>query len=225
MVDAQQEDLREAVEAEQAQRAEELYSSLFGDGTEAEQLRVRRLSTELGIKDNDAIWIIIYVLNYFGRFYNDLPEKLKGASEACLEDVRKASGAIAEAEARKAQGLFEEALGKSIQQILARYERRAWLYDLLLPLAWTCVGVFALCLVSFVGGAAVAGKGWGQTPLTALLAAPAGHILPLALLPVAAFALYRGLVETGRTRALALLAAGLLAVLAFGALAFSLGGA
>ena len=203
-----EEDRHEELEEQEFQRAEEVYESFFGEGTEEEQLRIRELAARLNIRDNDALWIIIYVLNYFGRFYHDLPEKLKDASGECLKTVKEAAAEISEAEVRKAQALFSETLTKSTEKILSQYKRRTWLYDMFLPLAWCCMGVFFLCLVSFVGGAAVAGKGWGQSPLSALLNAPAGWIVPLALIPAAGFALYRGLTEDGKKRYMGLGAAG-----------------
>lgn len=194
------EEAQETVEEKEYRHAEALYESFFGAGTEEEQLRIRELAAKLNVRDNDALWIIIYVLNYFGRFYRDLPEKLKMASAECFETVQKAAAEISEAEARKAQALFAETLTKSTQEILERHKKKSWLNDLFLPLSWVCMGVFCLCLVSFVGGAAVSGKGWGHSPTTALLNAPAGWIIPLALVPAGGVALYRGLTEQGKAR-------------------------
>ena len=212
----------QTLEEAEFHNAEDIYESFFGEGTEDEQLRIRELAAKLNVRDNDALWIIIYVLNYFGRFYRDLPEKLKATSAECFETVQRAAVEISEAEARKAQILFAEALTKSTQEILERHKKRAWVYELFLPLAWSCMGVFFLCLISFVAGAAVSGKGWGHSPLAALLNAPAGWIVPLALIPMGGFALYRVLTEQGRTRIFNLIGAFLSGVLAFGVLFYIL---
>ena len=208
----------QTLEEREFHNAEALYESFFGEGTEEEQLRIRELAAKLNVRDNDALWIIIYVLNYFGRFYRDLPEKLKAASTECFEAVQKTAAEVSESERLKAQIKFSETLTKSTQEILERHKKRAWVYELFMPLAWSCMGVFCLCLISFVAGSAVAGKGWGHSPLTALLNAPAGWIVPLALIPMGGFALYRGLIEQGRTRFFNLLAALLSGILAFGIL-------
>ncbi len=212
----------QTLEETEYRNAEALYESFFGEGTEDEQLRIRELAAKLNVRDNDALWIIIYVLNYFGRFYRDLPEKLKATSDECFETVQKAAAEITEAETRKAQVHFSETLTKSTQEILERHKKRAWVYELFLPLAWSCMGVFCLCLISFVAGSAVAGKGWGHSPLNALLNAPAGWIIPLALIPMGGFALYRGLIESGRERICNLVAAFLSGILAFGVLFYIL---
>ena len=212
----------QTLEETEYRNAEALYESFFGEGTEEEQLRIRELAAKLNVRDNDALWIIIYVLNYFGRFYRDLPDKLKATSSECFETVQKTAAEISEAEMRKAQVAFSETLTKSTQEILERHKKRAWGYELFLPLAWSCMGVFFLCLVSFVAGAAVSGRGWGHSPLTALLNAPAGWIVPLALIPMGGFALYRGLIEQGRTRIFNLMGAVLSGILAFDVLFYIL---
>ena len=69
-------------------------------------------------------------------------------------------------------------------------------------------------LYSFIGGTAVAGKGWGHSPADALLNAPAGWIIPLAFIPVSGFALFRGLTEQGRDKYINLVVAVIIAILA-----------
>ena len=149
----EQDALTNTTEEQEYRHAEELYESFFGNGTEEEQLRIRELAAKMNIRDNDALWIIIYVLNYFGRFYRDLPEKLRATSSECFETVQKAAAEISESEARKAQVLFAETLMKSTQEILEQHKKRAWLYEMFLPLAWSCLGVFCLCLVLCVSTA------------------------------------------------------------------------
>ena len=58
----------EELKEQERQEAERWYSHFFGDATEGEQLRLRELASKLNIRDNDALWTIIYTLNYFGRF-------------------------------------------------------------------------------------------------------------------------------------------------------------
>ena len=70
-----------------------------------------------------------------------------------------------------------------------------------LPLSWICMGIFCLCLISFAGGSAISGR---EHPLAALMSIPAGWIVPLALIPAAGFAVYRGLLESGWKRYLSL---------------------
>lgn len=103
----------EELKEQERQEAERWYSHFFGDATEGEQLRLRELASKLNIRDNDALWTIIYTLNYFGRFYQDLPEKIRETSADCLENVRKAAKEVGTSEAQRAQVLFAETLKRA----------------------------------------------------------------------------------------------------------------
>ena len=197
--------------------AEANYNAFFGEGSEEEQLRIREIASKLNIRSNDAIWIIVFIFNYFGRFYQHLPQKIKSAVHDSLNDCVKAlknsAEVISQNEAQKSKDILSESLATISQEILTQHQKKMRLYDFFLPLAWSCLGIFCLCLVSFIGGAAVAGKGWGHSPLEALLNAPAGWIIPLALIPVGGVSLYQGLTEQGKTKYLNLTVAFLSAAL------------
>ena len=197
--------------------AEANYRAFFGEGSEEEQLRIREIASKLNIRDNDAIWIIVFIFNYFGRFYQHLPQKIKSvvndALNDCIESLKKSSEIISQNEAQKSKEIFSDTLTKISQEILNQHKKKMRLYDFFLPLAWSCLGIFCLCLISFIGGAAVAGKGWGHSPFGALLNAPAGWIIPLALIPVGGVALFRGLTEQGKTKYLNFTAALVVATL------------
>lgn len=45
--------------------AEANYSAFFGKGYEEERLRLHEIASKLNIRDNDAIWIIVFIFNYF----------------------------------------------------------------------------------------------------------------------------------------------------------------
>ena len=118
-----------------------------------------------------------------------------------------------ENEAQKAMSNLSDSLMKFSQDFLNQQRKSAWIYDFFVPVVCACLGIFFLCLISFIGGAAVAGKGWGHSPVEALLNAPAGWIIPLALIPVCGLALFRGLTEQGKSRLVNLIIALIIAVL------------
>mgnify|MGYP007070291646 FL=1 len=197
--------------------AEANYYAFFGEGSEEEQLRIREIASKLNIRSNDAIWIIVFIFNYFGRFYQHLPQKIKSvvndALNDCVDTLKRSAEIISQNEAQKSQDIFSDTLTRISQEILNQHKKKMRLYDFFLPLAWSCLGIFVLCLISFVGGAAVAGRGWGHSPFEAMLNAPAGWIIPLALIPVGGVALYQGLTEQGKAKYLSLTAAFLIAAL------------
>ena len=150
---------------------------------------------------------------FFGRSFNKLPQKVKDTVLDCqneiIELIKNVAASTAELEAKNAQS----SLSETLQQIISQQKKVSWLHDLFLPLACSCLGVFCLCLISFVAGAAISGNGWGHSSFEALLNAPAGWIIPLALIPVGSFALFRGLTEQGRAKYMNLSAALIVAVM------------
>lgn len=159
------------------------YETFFGEGTADEQLYMRELAEKLNIKHNDAIWIIVYVFNYFGRFYSDLPQRVESSAENLLTHVKDKSAAIVREEVESTKGELAAAVVNCANSIASRQS----LISYITAAAAFSVGIFCLCLICFVAGAAVAGKGWGRTPFTALLHAPAGWILPICTTPITIF--------------------------------------
>lgn len=157
-----------------------IYESFFGAGSEDEQLHMRELAEKLNIKHNDAIWIIVYVFNYFGRFYADLPQRVESSAENLLKHVKDESVAIVQGEVESTKGELAAAVVDCANDIASRQSMISYLTTA----AAFSIGVFSLCLICFVAGAAIAGKGWGRTPIDALLRAPAGWILPLCIMPI-----------------------------------------
>ena len=214
----QNNDSPQSFEEFENKQAEDIFSAYFSDCSEEEQLLLRELGSKFNIRANDSLWSFAGVLLFFGRSFNKLPQKVKDAVLDCqneiIELIRNVAASTAELEAKNAQS----SLSETLQQIISQQKKVSWLHDLFLPLACSCLGVFCLCLISFVAGAAIAGKGWGHSTLEALLNAPAGWIIPLALIPVAGITLYQGLTEQGKNRYLNLtvslvIAVGVLCVL------------
>ena len=164
-------------------KSENLLFALFNDCNEEEQKIVDEFSQLNGIRANDAIWVFVKVFFKINRVNNALPERMT------------------------------EALMKISQDFFNQQRKEKLILDFFIPLFCICLGIFFLCLISFIGGAAVAGKGWGHSPVEALLNAPAGWIIPLALVPVGGFVLFRGLTEQGKSRLINLIAALIIALL------------
>ena len=197
--------------------SETILASFFSDCNEEEKKIINEFSQVLGIRANDAIWIFVKVFFSLNRENNKLPERIKTAFAETENDftdfMKKIAADLVELETKKALSNLSETLQQISQDIFNQHRKKTWLYDFFLPLACACLGVFFLCLISFIGGAAVAGKGWGHSPFEALLNAPAGWILPLALIPVGGVSLFKGLTEQGKTKYLNLTAAFLCAAL------------
>ena len=211
------EDGQQTFEDFERKKAEDTLAAFFGDYSEEEQNILREFGSKFNIRSNDAIWAVAGIFLIFGRFCNKLPQRISNTFDERQQDiidtVKKSAAEFAELETQKAQSSLADNLSRISQEIINQNKKKMWLYEFFLPLSCACCGVFCLCLISFVGGAAIAGKGWGHSPLEALLNAPAGWIIPLALIPVGGVALYKGLTEQGKSRYLNLVAALIMAAL------------
>lgn len=55
---------------------------------DASLLRMRRVSTALNLRDNDALWSVLAVLEYYARLYEAMPERIQQAGKGNLGAVR-----------------------------------------------------------------------------------------------------------------------------------------
>ncbi|MEM5343664.1 hypothetical protein [Paraburkholderia azotifigens] len=55
---------------------------------DASLLRMRRVSTAMNLRDNDALWSVLAVLEYYARLYEAMPERIRQAGEGNLNAIR-----------------------------------------------------------------------------------------------------------------------------------------
>ncbi|SAL68950.1 hypothetical protein AWB69_08116 [Caballeronia udeis] len=56
---------------------------------DASLLRMRRVSGALNLRDNDALWSMIAVLEYYTRLYEAMPDRIRRAGEGNFDAVRR----------------------------------------------------------------------------------------------------------------------------------------
>lgn len=59
---------------------------------DASLLRMRRISGALNLRDNDALWSMIAVLEYYGRLYEAMPDRIRKAGDGGFDAVRREAG-------------------------------------------------------------------------------------------------------------------------------------
>lgn len=77
-------------------------ASLFLDVTgelpdDASVLRMRRISSALNLRDNDALWSVLVMLEHYGRLYETMPERIRQAGAGSLDVVRTEARAATDA--------------------------------------------------------------------------------------------------------------------------------
>ncbi|KWH21856.1 hypothetical protein WL99_29000 [Burkholderia cepacia] len=85
-----------------------LFREVSGDvPDEASLARMRRVSGALNLRDNDALWAMIAVLEYYARLYEAMPERIRWASEGSLEAARREVGGATDALMQQHQDALE----------------------------------------------------------------------------------------------------------------------
>jgi len=64
---------------------------------DANILRMRRVSGALNLRDNDALWSVLVMLEYYGRLYEAMPERIRQAGAGSLDAVRAETRTAADA--------------------------------------------------------------------------------------------------------------------------------
>lgn len=60
-------------------------------------LRMRRVSSTLNLRDNDALWSMIAVLEYYARLYEAVPDRIRRAGDGSFDAVRREAEAATDA--------------------------------------------------------------------------------------------------------------------------------
>jgi len=72
-----------------------LYESITGASPDDDSLqRMRRVRDALGLNDNDALWSILAVLEYYLRLYDTIPEDIREAGDFSLRKWKKQADEI-----------------------------------------------------------------------------------------------------------------------------------
>jgi hypothetical protein len=75
-----------------------LFLDVTGEAPDEASLgRMRRVSTALNLRENDALWSVLAVLEYYERLYEAMPDRIRKAGEGSLDDVRAEAAEATEA--------------------------------------------------------------------------------------------------------------------------------
>ena len=75
-----------------------LFLDVTGDvPDDASLLRMRRISGALNLRDNDALWSMIAVREYYGRLYEAMPDRVRKAGDGRFDMVCREAEAATDA--------------------------------------------------------------------------------------------------------------------------------
>jgi hypothetical protein len=85
-----------------------LFLDVTGDvPDDASLLRMRRISGALNLRDNDALWLMIAVLEYYTRLYEAMPDRIRRAGDGSFDAVRREAEAATDALMRQHRDALE----------------------------------------------------------------------------------------------------------------------
>ena len=170
---------------------EEAFAKVLGrQPSEVERGRLYRIRDALGLRDNDAFWYIVLVLEHYDSLYRDYPGQIRDQVRNTIEQARRAFAAAAEVEAAKAQTALAQQVAEASVAIARKLAERPVGVHRVTAMFATAVAFGAFCMTA---GFKVAGGdrplGWsygGNASVAALvIGAPAGWMVFALGLPVA----------------------------------------
>ena len=94
------------------------FRSVYGRDPNAEEInRFNRLAKELGIRDNDALWAVVFLLGHHLELTKQMPERMEQLTSQSLESYRSAllhASKSAESELLATKARIEEAVSKTV---------------------------------------------------------------------------------------------------------------
>jgi len=111
------------------------YEKLLGRvATVAERDQLRRVQSALGLRDNDALWLVLYALQFYESLYRQFPKEIGKEAKRILEETRTAADATMRASAESAKADLAKAIASAARDVARDAARRQMLQ-------WLVVGM------------------------------------------------------------------------------------
>ena len=114
--------------------------------TERERDQLRRVQAELGLRENDALWLVIFALQYYEGLYRQFPKAIAAEAQRVLIETRLTAEATIRAGAESAKADLAKAIATTARDVardVARRQMIQWLVvGMLIGAGLLCVGVY-----------------------------------------------------------------------------------
>jgi hypothetical protein len=121
------------------------FETLLGrTATETERVQLRKIRDALDLRDNDALWSVLFALQYYDSLYRQFPKAIAAEAAKILAETRAASEAVMRANVASAQADLARAVALTAQGVAQSVARR-W------QLQWTIIGA-AVGAIIFASG-------------------------------------------------------------------------
>jgi hypothetical protein len=114
--------------------------------TDAEKIRLYKVRDALGLKNNDALWLVLIALDSYERLYEGIPTKISEAANAASNEATTKARANIEGELAKLIPSMRNTLAQAVQDVAAN-ESLGQSYITLALAAIMVSGAFAVGLL------------------------------------------------------------------------------
>lgn len=98
--------------------------------TERERDQLRRVQAELDLRENDALWLVIFALQYYEGLYRQFPKAIATEAQRILSETRTTAEATIRASTESAKADLAKAIAtaaRDVAQDVARRQMIQWL--------------------------------------------------------------------------------------------------
>lgn len=124
------------------------FEKLLGrTATETERDQLRKIRDALDLRDNDALWSVLFALQYYDSLYRQFPKAIAAEAKQILSATRKTVEATARAAVEDARAELVRAIAISAQGVAESVARRR-------QMQWALAGILVGAVI-FAAGLAV----------------------------------------------------------------------
>ncbi|QGM48268.1 hypothetical protein [Methylocystis heyeri] len=102
--------------------------------TIAERDQLRRVQSALGLRDNDALWLVLYALQFYESLYRQFPKEIGKEAKRILDETRTTADATIRASVEAAKADLAKAIASAARDVARDAARRQMLQ-------WLVVGM------------------------------------------------------------------------------------
>jgi hypothetical protein len=117
--------------------------------TERERDQLRRVQAELDLRENDALWLVIFALQYYEGLYRQFPKAIAAEAQRVLSETRVTAEATIRAGAESAKADLAKAIATTAKGVARDVARRQMIQWLIVGMLF---GAGILCAGIYIGG-------------------------------------------------------------------------
>jgi len=92
--------------------------------TREETERLQRVQSVLGVKENDAIMILMIALEHYQGLYSEMPARIEGAARTAVREAKETAERLANTAAQLAHNDLVERMGDAVNRVATNAARK-----------------------------------------------------------------------------------------------------